>query len=167
MAVSASLFGIREVAATPLPHLCPGRRMPQSPTWLWGESRKIVQNQNFLVSLPACPPHPGTRSWPSISLWTKWTSGPAPDDSKASCSRVLGRAQVFWGFPLFPSFKEIPVWPLGTKGVTLTVALDKSVPVSTGLQRGTTILNLIPFLLNSYMNNCIMLHNRSVLLSIC
>ena len=39
-----------------------------------------------------------------------------------------GEHRCFGRFPLFPSFKEIPVWPLGTKGVTVTIALDKSVP---------------------------------------
>lgn len=70
-----------------------------------GESpARLLQNQNVLVSLPACPPHPGTRSWPSVSLRAKWTLAPSPDDSKASCSRVLGRAQVFWEVPLISFF---------------------------------------------------------------
>lgn len=34
-----------------------------------------------------------------------------------------------WGFPYFYSFKEIPAWPLGTKGVTLNIALDNSIPL--------------------------------------
>lgn len=76
-----------------------------SPQQGCGESpARLLQNQNFLVSLPACPPHPGTRSWPSVSLWAKWTLAPSPDDCKVSCNRVLGRPQMCWGVPLISFF---------------------------------------------------------------
>lgn len=58
MAVSASLFGIREVATTPLPHLCPGRRMSQSPTGLWVESHKIAPESEFLSVSSSLSPSP-------------------------------------------------------------------------------------------------------------
>lgn len=95
--------------------------MSQSPTGLWGESTQDCSRiQNFLVSLPACPPLTlGQGLGPQFPYGPNGLLAPSPDDCKVSCNRVLGDHKCVRGFPLFPSFKEIPVWPLGTKGVTL------------------------------------------------
>lgn len=83
VAASASLFGFREVSATP------GNPTSVSSSLLReenvtvsngavGESPvRLVQNQRLPVSLSTCPSHSGTRSsppWTSVSLWAVTTT---------------------------------------------------------------------------------------------